>query len=122
MATANRIKMMLITTIISISVTPRSRRVPLLLISRPGRDLVRPTRIRSAVARDLVRSAVHALDAGLIRIPRILGIFLVRHPGIAAGDVGRNELDVSLHDIFKRLGRALLVQRVLLDGLIERRQ
>jgi len=49
-----------------------------------------------------------------------LRILRVRLPGVTAGDVLGNELDVSGHQIVKRLGRVLLVERILLDDLIER--
>src|SRR6266496_282856 len=49
--------------------------------------LVRPARIRRAFTRHLFGTAVHTPDAGLVRIPCVLGIFRFRHPGIFAGDV-----------------------------------
>src|ERR1019366_6630598 len=57
-------------------------------------NLVLPTRIGSALGGDLLGTAVNTSDAGLGRIPRILRVFRLRLPGIAAGDVIRDELDV----------------------------
>src|SRR5260370_21599152 len=83
-------------------------------------DLMRPHRIGVTAARDLIGTAVNTLEAGLARIPRILGVFRFRYPGVsAAGDVVRNELDVSGHQILKRLWRLLLVERIALNGFVE---
>src|SRR5664279_353911 len=113
-AMPRRMRMMLITTIISISVKPRLRAVAGLLIG-----LMRPLGIRTAIGSHLIRTAVHTLDAGLIGIPRILGILLVGLPGIAAGDVVGNELDVARDEVVQCLRRFLFVQGIFLDGFIQ---
>ena len=60
---------------------------------------------------------IDALGPGAGGTAIIIGLTLA-----VAGDVLRDELDVSGHQIVQRLWRFLLVERILLDGFIERRQ
>src|ERR1700685_705729 len=108
MATASRIRMMLITTIISMRVNPRSDFAVLFVVVIVVVTVtavccpksVRPGRIGSSVARHVVRTAVHSHDARLVRIPGVLRIFLVELPGVGfAGNVLGNKLDVTWHQI-----------------------
>src|ERR1039457_3959571 len=102
MAIPRRISMTLITTIISISVKPRLpdwRLLLILTVLRPAcfKPLISalsvPARIDASIARRLVGPTVDRSDASLVRIPRLLWIFLLRHPaGAAARDVFGDEL------------------------------
>src|ERR1019366_1798074 len=63
-------------------------------------------------------------DARLGLVDGLERVFLFQHPSVlAAGNVVRDSLEVSRRDqIFQRLRRFLLVQRVLIDDFVERRQ
>ena len=65
-----------------------------------------------------------AHDARLGLVDGLERVFLLQHPGVLApGNIVRDKLEVSRRDqIFQRLRRFLLVQRVLIDDFVERRQ
>src|SRR5882757_2219190 len=116
-AMESKIRIMLITTVSSISVNPSALFVAIAFISW----LLHPTGIRSALTGRLVRTAVDESDAGLVRIPGLLRIFRLHGPGVgSAGDVLRDKPEVAgLNQIIKRLGRLSLIERVGLNDLVE---